>query len=66
MDPILIAIALFLYAISLFVFYWVIKTAIRHALISHYKTVRLFEKTGEWQPGSHDTAEPRKLEGVTL
>ncbi|ARC56157.1 hypothetical protein AS850_03585 [Frondihabitans sp. 762G35] len=37
-------------ALGIFVGYLIIRTAILRALNSHYKTVRLFEKTGQWQP----------------
>ena len=49
---------LFVYAISLLILYAVIKTAIRHALLSHYKAIRWYEKTGSWQPGPHGTGTP--------
>ena len=48
-------------AVSLLVSYFVIKLAVTHALLSHYKTVRLYEKTGEWLPGPHDAKAPRQL-----
>ncbi|RKR74188.1 hypothetical protein [Frondihabitans australicus] len=34
----------------LFLAYLLIRTAILRALHSHYKTVRRFESTGEWDP----------------
>lgn len=34
--------------LSLVIFYWLIKKAIRTAMADHYKTVRIFESTGEW------------------
>jgi hypothetical protein len=37
--------------ISLVVLYYVITAAVKQALVSHYKTVRWFEQTGEWRPG---------------
>jgi len=49
-------------AISLVATYLIIRLAVTHALISHYKTVRLYERTGEWQAGPHDWREPRKLD----
>jgi hypothetical protein len=48
--------------ISFAILYLVVRAAVLHALISHYKTVRLFERTGEWQSGPHGTGEPRKLD----
>jgi len=48
--------------ISLCVLYFVIRLAVTHALISHYKTVRLYERTGEWLAGPHDAREPRNLD----
>ncbi|MGA1812768.1 hypothetical protein VH571_10330 [Frondihabitans sp. 4ASC-45] len=44
------------------VLYVVIRTAVLHALTSHYKTIRLYEKTGEWSPKYHGTGEPRRIE----
>jgi len=52
---------LIFFVIGLFASYLVIKYAVTHALLSHYKTVRLFESTGEWLPGPHDAKEPRQL-----
>ena len=44
--------------ITFFVSYFVIRLAVTHALISHYKTVRLYERTGEWLAGPHDARSP--------
>lgn len=56
-----ILVGIFFFLIWLAVMYWVIKTAVRHALISHYKTVRLYERTGTWEPGPHSTGEPMPI-----
>jgi hypothetical protein len=37
-------------AIGLAILYSVIHAAVRAALSDHYKTVRWYEKTGEWAP----------------
>ena len=47
--------------ISFATLYLVIRAAVPHALVSHYKTVRLYERTGEWQAGPNGTGEPKKL-----
>jgi hypothetical protein len=45
-----------------YVAYVIIRTAVLRALNSHYKTVRLFEKTGEWEPGYQGMRKPRDLD----
>lgn len=55
-------VGVFFFAIGVVAAYMVIKLAVTHALLSHYKTVRLFERTGEWLPGPHDSKEPRKAD----
>ncbi|KPG80307.1 hypothetical protein [Frigoribacterium sp. RIT-PI-h] len=47
--------------VTLAIAYFVIRAAVLSALISHYKTIRLYERTGEWQPGPHNNQEPKKL-----
>jgi hypothetical protein len=44
--------------LSLVIFYWLVKKAIRTALADHYKTVKLYEETGEWIPGPWDLKTP--------
>ncbi|MCS5721051.1 hypothetical protein N1028_02210 [Herbiconiux sp. CPCC 203407] len=44
--------------VSLVIFYWLVKKAIRTALADHYKTVKLYEETGEWTPGPWDLKTP--------
>jgi uncharacterized membrane protein len=55
-----------LYAIGLLVLYGVIRSAVRAAvrgaLSDHYKTVRLYERTGEWLTGDFGTNPPRVIE----
>lgn len=46
-------------AVAVFIGYLLIRTAILRALNSHYKTVRLFEKTGEWAPRYQGGKKPR-------
>ena len=53
--PLLIYIGLAV--LSMVVFYWLIKKAIRTALADHYKTVRHFENTGRWVMGPFVTRE---------
>jgi hypothetical protein len=38
--------------LMLVVLYWVIRSAVRDALIDHYKVVHRFEAFGEWVPNS--------------
>lgn len=58
-----LVIPILLLAISLGLSYLVIRAAVRAALSDHYKTVRWYEKTGEWNPGSHGSGAPRPFEG---
>jgi hypothetical protein len=44
--------------LSLVIFYWLIKKAIRTALADHYKTVRHYESTGRWTPGPFRLNDP--------
>ncbi len=50
-------------AVAVFIGYLLIRTAILRALNSHYKTVRLFEKTGEWSPRYQGGKKPRDIDG---
>ena len=50
-------------AVGLCITYLVIRAAVMNALISHYKTVRLYEATGNWEPGPHGTGEPIVIPG---
>lgn len=48
--------------ISLVILYFVVKNAVIAALASHYKTVRWYEATGEWEVGrSAPTRNPSAL-----
>lgn len=48
MELVLILVGL---AINALILFFVVKAAIRGALLDHYKTVRLFEARGEWETG---------------
>lgn len=50
-------------AVAVFIGYLLIRTAILRALNSHYKTVRLFEMTGEWAPRYQGGKMPRDVDG---
>ncbi len=54
----LVFIAIFLSAL-----FAVIRAAVRAALADHYKTVRWYEKTGDWISISTSKAAPREFEG---
>lgn len=58
MELILVLVGLLINALVLF---FIVKTAIRQALLDHYKTVRLYEATGEWATGPFPSAPPRDL-----
>ncbi|BDZ49717.1 hypothetical protein GCM10025867_19580 [Frondihabitans sucicola] len=45
-------------ALAIFIGYLIIRTAILRALNSHYKTVRLFERTGQWEPRYQGNRKP--------
>jgi hypothetical protein len=47
----LAVVVVFALAVTLVVMYVVIKSAVRAALLDHYKTVRWYERTGEWLVG---------------
>ncbi len=44
--------------LSLVIFYWLVKKAIRTAMADHYKTVRIFEATGDWIVGPFGKGAP--------
>lgn len=58
-----VVVYILLVAISVYVGYLLIRTAILRALNSHYKTVRLYEKPGEWAPRYQGMTTPRDLDG---
>jgi hypothetical protein len=58
MELILIIVGFIINALVLF---FVVKSAIRQALLDHYKTVRLYEATGEWAVGPFPSSPPRDL-----
>ena len=62
MDFIVVIVIIIAWALGLGILYAVIQAAVRNALSDHYKTVRWFEKTGQWVPGSHGTGAPRAFE----
>lgn len=44
--------ALVLWVLGLIIAYYIVRSAVTAAMNDHYKTVRHFEETGEWKPGS--------------
>lgn len=47
-----------LVAVLVYIVYLIIRTAFLRALHSHYKTVRMFEETGEWSPRYQGRSQP--------
>jgi hypothetical protein len=61
-DPTIIVIWLISVAVTLIVFYAIIRAAVRAALIDRYKVIRWYEKTGEWLPNVGSWKEPPRAE----
>ena len=55
-------VSLVLLAVFLLMLFGVIRAAVRAALADHYKTVRWYEKTGDWISISTTKAAPREFD----
>lgn len=49
-------------AVTIYIGYLIIRTAILRALNSHYKTVRQYEQTGEWAPHYRGMKKPKDID----
>jgi hypothetical protein len=61
-GPVAIIIYLVSALIGLYLSYLIIRAAVRSGLNDHYRTVRWYEKTGQWISGSTRSKPPRDFD----